>query len=246
MIKKLDIQIRLLKSAFLLMIFLIFTDLLMLVNVKPIGPDNTKVGFAAINQFFRDKIGTSSKWFLITDKIVYLAIFLVFVFAAIGIIQLIKRKNIKLVDSHIIALGITYIVTILFYFIFEKIVINYRPVKIFLDDTINEIGVLEASYPSTHTLIAVIFFITAAIEASKLITSEKYKIFKIVIYIYCGIMLITAVIGRLLSGVHWFTDIVGSLLLSAYIINLYYLLIFFIDLIKEKFPPKKSKDKVSE
>ena len=101
------------------------------------------------------------------------------------------------------------------YILADKIVINYRPV---LED-----GVLESSYPSSHTLLA------CCICASSLLIAKYYmknqKLLKIFNY-GTIILMIISVVGRLLSGVHWLTDILGGIIISAFLVYLYYSFIY--------------------
>ncbi|MBQ3005280.1 MAG: phosphatase PAP2 family protein, partial [Clostridia bacterium] len=101
----------------------------------------------------------------------------------------------------IIFLGIYYIVVIFSYLIFEMIPINYRP--IFIN------GFAEASYPSSTTLLVLSVMPTLVFQAE--IRIKKYK--KIIKFITV-LFSVSMVVGRLLSGVHWFTDIIGSCFLS--------------------------------
>ena len=97
------------------------------------------------------------------------------------------------------------------YIFFEKVIINYRPV---LED-----GVLEASFPSSHTLLAV------CICASSLLISKYYikdkKVLKM-FNIFTYALMIILVVGRLISGVHWFTDIMGGIIISTLLVSLYH------------------------
>lgn len=209
--KKINVQIKIIKSILLFLFFLIYTTLVSLVDLKPIGPTKTNVGFSTINQFFVEKIGVHAIFIKITDVLAIISFLVIAYFALLGLKQLITRKSIKKVDYQIIAMGFLYVALGVFYIIFEKIVINYRPVLI--DD------VLEASYPSSHTMLAVTVFGAAIFEIRRLFT-ERQTVAKFLTVLF-SIIIVISVIGRLLSGIHWFTDIVGGVILSAFLVYTY-------------------------
>jgi undecaprenyl-diphosphatase len=203
------------KSFYIAIIFLIsftvWTILLKYVDLKPIGPDNSTVGFATINGYFHRLTGTNMTLYTITDWLGLVPIFVAFFFGVIGLAEWIKRKSILKVDFGILTLGVFYIVVMLVYILFEKAVINYRPVLIN--------GYLEASYPSSTTLLCMCVMPTAIIQFKRLIKSKFLSQ-----SVTFAIVTFTAfmVIGRLLSGVHWLSDIIGGILLSAGLVTMYY------------------------
>lgn len=209
-------------SLIILIIFTIlsiaFTLLLSFVDVRS-SINNSSLGLATMNEKVFYAIGSSNLWYYITQVLGYLAIAVVITFAVIGIIQLIKRKNIKKVDKEIIGLGITYLLIALIYVFFEKVIIvNYRPI---LED-----GNLASSFPSSHTLLACVVFATALKEARILI---KNKFINNNIIFLLEFLVIIMIGGRLLAGVHWLSDIIASVLYSGVIVSLYYLLMFYFD-----------------
>jgi undecaprenyl-diphosphatase len=203
------------KSFYTAIIFLVsfavWTILLKYVDLKPIGPDNSTVGFATINGYFHRLTGTNMTLYTITDWLGLVPIFVALFFGVIGLAEWIKRKSILKVDFGILTLGIFYIVVMLVYILFEKVVINYRPVLIN--------GYLEVSYPSSTTLLCMCVMPTALIQFKRLIKSKflsQSVTFAIVTFTTF------MVIGRLLSGVHWLSDIIGGILLSAGLVTMYY------------------------
>lgn len=191
-----------LKACTLLASFALWTLLISTVDVQTIGPRDSAVGFATVNGFIHRLFGVHMTLYVITDWLGFVPVAVGFGFAVWGLVQWIKRKNILKVDRSILVLGGFYIVTLVAYLLFEEVVINYRPVLIG--------GYLEASYPSSTTLLVLCVMPTAAIFS-------KNKIIKGIIYGFMAFM----VIGRLASGVHWFTDIMGGILLSAGLVYLY-------------------------
>jgi len=202
--KKLIITILLLISS------IIFIVLLKRIDIKCDAVNNSCIGFATINQFIFNKIGVNMTWYVITDWLGIIPILMSMVYAIIGLKQLMKRKSIRKVDKEIIILGIFYVAVISIYILFEKYIINYRPILMN--------GFLEASFPSSHTLMTICLCGSSIIINNRLF---KNKFTKIINVISLFIIIIT-IIGRLISGVHWFTDIVGGILISSFLLMLFY------------------------
>lgn len=204
-------------SGILLLIAITFTILVKVVDVKQIGVYNSSIGFATLNQFIFETTGVNIIWYHITDWLGLIPVFMAIVYAFIGLIQLIKRRSIFKVDKEIILLGLYYIIVIALYVFFEKVIINYRPILMN--------GFLEASYPSSHTLM------TICICGSSILINKKLfnnKITKVINYLSIIIITIT-VVGRLISGVHWFTDIIGGILISSGLLMTFYSLLSIIN-----------------
>ncbi|MCR4728206.1 MAG: phosphatase PAP2 family protein [Lachnospiraceae bacterium] len=197
--------------AVLFIVFVAYTFVVKYVGVEAIGPEGSKVGLAGINGAFFEKFGYNATFHRISELLGYAAIGVALCFAAIGAMELIKGKSIKKVDIRIILLGIFYVLVVAFYALFEVLVINYRPV--ILDEG------LEASYPSSHTMLAVCVLATAVILIRELLNKSGIRT---AINILLTVLLVAIVVFRLFSGVHWFTDIIGALLLSASLCSLYH------------------------
>lgn len=195
-------------STMLFLSFVIFTILVKTIDVKPIGPNSTSVGFSTLNGFMLNKIGVNMIFYKITQVLGLIPILIAALYGIKGIIQLVKRKSLFKVDSEIMILGIFYAITIIIYLFFEKFIVNYRPV---LMD-----GKLEASYPSSHTMISIFISLSSIIVNRYLIKNSNINK-KINIFILIVMFLI--VIGRTISGVHWFSDILGGLLISAFLVK---------------------------
>ena len=181
--------------------FVIWTMLIQIIDVQPIG---TNIGFAKLNMWFNSIICVNMTLYTITDWLGLIPIFICMIFGLVGLIQLIKRKNLLKVDFDIILLGIYYVIVILCYLIFEMYPINYRPILIN--------GFMEASYPSSTTLLVLSVMPTLAFQCNLRLKSITLKRF---ITIFTVAFSVFMVAGRLISGVHWLTDIIGSCLLSA-------------------------------
>ena len=197
-------------STFSLILFTVWTILLNFVDKKPIGPNSSQVGFATLNELFHSLTGVNMALYTITDWLGLVPIFVGFGFTVFGLYQWIQRKSILKVDFSLLALGIFYIIVLICYILFEYIVINRRPVLID--------GFLEASYPSSTTLLVTTVMPPALIQFNKRI---KNKFFRCIVAFLIIVFLVLMVIGRLVSGVHWLTDIIGGLLLSIGLISLY-------------------------
>lgn len=191
--------------------FALFTLLLTCVDVQPIGPQESAVGFATVNGWVLQPLGVHLLWYHITDWLGVVAIAFAFGFAVVGLCQLVMRKSLRKVDGHILVLGGFYLLVITCYLFFEQVVINHRPVLMG--------GSLEASFPSSHTMIVVSIMATAAMEFRALCPRKRG--WCLTVDIIAAAVIAITVIGRLISGVHWFTDIAGGLLLSAALVALY-------------------------
>lgn len=198
----------------LVLISIIYTILVKYVDTSIIGPNGSVVGFSSLNSFVFNLTGNNMTLYKITEILGIIPILIALMYAVIGLIQVIDRKSLK-VDKELIALGILYIIVILIYAFFEKCIINYRPVLID--------GILEASYPSSHTLLS-ICICGSALLINKYLFNNK-KIYKYV-NIVSIISMVLIVLGRLLSGVHWASDIIGSIIISITLLKMletYYL-----------------------
>lgn len=217
-------------TGILILIAIIFTILVTVVDVQSIGPKGSEVGFATINKFVLELFGRNDIFYNITEWLGIIPIIMVMIYAFIGCMQLVKRKNLFKVDKEIIALGVFYVVVAGLYVFFEKVIINYRPVLIE--------GILEASYPSSHTLMSICFCGSALMLNKKYFKEKHCKILNI----FLIVTMILIVIGRLISGVHWFTDIVGGCLISAAVLMILNCFINNIEKTKEKAKRKVKKN----
>lgn len=186
-----------------LLLFIIWTVLIITVDVQPIGVNGSSIGLATLNTWFHNFTGVHMWMYVITDWLGLVPVFTCVVFGIIGFIQLIQRKSLFKVDFDLLVLGIYYIIVILSYLIFEMIPINYRP--IFIE------GKAEISYPSSTTLLVLSVMPTLVFQVKH--RCQNHKIKKL-ICILTNIFSILMVFARLISGVHWLSDIIGSVLIS--------------------------------
>ncbi len=190
--------------------FVVWTTLIQVVDVQSIGVNNTNVGLATINRWFHSLTGVNMTLYTVTDWLGLIPIFVCMLFGFMGLVQWIKRKSLLKVDFSVIISGIYYVIVILCYLIFEEITINYRPILIN--------GVMEASYPSSTTLLVLCVMPTLVFLTNRMLKSNKIKsAISVITFLFSSFM----VMGRLISGVHWLTDIMGSVFLSMGLFCIY-------------------------
>lgn len=187
-------------------LFAVLIVLVKTVDVQQIGPEGTSIGFAGINKTMNEATGLNMTLYKITEVLGLLALAVAGCFALLGLVQLIKRKSFAKVDPEIYALAGLYVVVLMLYVIFEKVIINYRPVIMPDEEHV------EASFPSSHTMLGFVIMGSTFIVIDKYIKNESIcKSIRIVSIL----ILIAIVLGRLFSGVHWLTDILGGVLISS-------------------------------
>ena len=205
-------------GAGLLAAFVLWTFLIINVDVQNIGQQGTAIGFAEFNTWFQGLTGVHMTLYTVTDWLGLVPIAVCMGFSVIGFIQLVRRKNLFKVDSDILLLGVYYALVIAGYLIFEMIPINYRPIPID--------GYMEASYPSSTTLLVLSVMPTLLFQINR---RCKSKIIKWITLVSAVLFSLFMVIGRLIAGVHWATDIIGSVLLSFGLFALYCAAVLYTD-----------------
>ena len=200
----------------LLVLFIVFTVLVKTVDVKEIGRQGTEVGMATVNEAFNDLTGYHEGLYKATEVVGYVAFLVIGIFGGVGLWQLIKRKSLLKVDRDILILGGFYVIVLGCYVLFEKVVINYRPICAG-DET------LEASYPSSHTLLLVAVMMTAIMQIAVRVRKASARNGLIAA---CAVVGVFVALGRAICGVHWLTDIIGGLMLAISLSIIYYALAF--------------------
>lgn len=194
----------------LLAAFAVWTFLIQTVDVQRIGPRQSAVGFATVNGWFHRLTNVHWMLYTLTDWLGLVPIVVCLLFAYVGLAQLVQRRSLLKVDLDIHLLGVYYVLVIFAYLLFEMVPLNYRPVLIE--------GILEASYPSSTTLLVLSVMPTLHFQAERrLKNSALRRCIRVLTVLFSVFM----VVGRLLSGVHWLTDIVGAILLSGGLFLLY-------------------------
>lgn len=194
----------------LLTAFVVWTFAVRFVDVQPIGPLGSTVGFATLNRFVHNVTGVHMSLYVITDWLGLVPIAVAVGFAVLGVAQWLKRRSLKKVDFTLFVLGGFYVIVIAVFFLFEVLVINYRPILIS--------GILEASYPSSTTMLVMCVMPTAILQLKSRI---RCRVLRRCVITAITVFVAFMVLARLISGVHWFTDIVGGILLSAGVGALY-------------------------
>ena len=194
----------------LLSAFVLWTVLILHIDVQNAGPNGTAVGFAAFNVWFHRLTGVHMAIYTITDWLGLVPVIICLCFGMLGLVQLITRRSLFKVDADILLLGAYYALVILGYLLFEMVPVNYRPVLIG--------GNLEASYPSSTALLVLSVMPTLKYQADRRIADPVInRVITVFVILFSAVM----VIGRLISGVHWATDIIGAVFLSSGLFMIY-------------------------
>lgn len=193
-----------------LFVFVVWTALVRFVDVQPIGPLGSSVGFATVNRLFHNITGVNMSLYTVTDWLGLIPLGVATGFAILGLVQLLRRKHILKVDYDVLVLGGFYLAVAAVYILFEVLHINYRPVLIN--------GYLEASYPSSTTMLVMCIMPTAAMQLNSRIKNNFLR--RCIVFVITAFILFM-VTGRLISGVHWVTDIIGGALLSVGLVLMY-------------------------
>lgn len=218
-------------AGVVLLISIIFTILVSTVDVQPSGISGTNLGFSTINHSVFDSIGTNDAIYLATEILGYIFIIPAAFFAVLGIIQLIKRKNFKKVDLHFYALLGLYIAVAATYVFFELVAVNYRPILID--------GKAEASYPSSHTMLAITVLLSSFLMICRLVKNRTIKFVALGVTAVCSVAM---AILRLYSGVHWATDIIGGILISVSLVLIFNAVLSLLDYLQLKKAENKNSD----
>ena len=190
--------------------FVLWTAAVSRVDVQTIGPRGSTVGFAGLNGFFHRLTGVHMNLYIVTDWLGLVPLMVVVGFGLLGLAQWIKRRHICRVDGSILLLGGFYVIVLAVYLLFETVVVNYRPVLIE--------GYLEASYPSSTTMLVMCVMPTAIRQFRRRIQNG---VFRCLVTVVITAFTLFMVVGRLVSGVHWLSDIIGGALLSTGLVLLY-------------------------
>lgn len=200
-----------LAGVVVLLLFIAWTVALHFVDVGAIGPQNSSVGFSTLNKTVHGVTGVHMLLYTITDWLGIIPICVALGFGILGLCEWVNRRKLLKVDYSLLALGVFYIVVMAVFIFFERFVVNYRPVLIN--------GILEASYPSSTTMLVMCVMPTAFMQLNSRIKNKTIRVFiSLIIILFIAFM----VIGRLISGVHWFSDIIGGALLSLGLVMIYY------------------------
>ena len=197
-------------SVLSLIAFAVWTVVVSQIDKQAIGPNGSVVGLATLNGAFHNFTGVHLSLYDLTDLLSIIPFIFIGGFALLALVQWIQRKSVFKIDHSLFALGGFYVVVMAVFLMFENVIINYRPILIE--------GVLEASYPSSTTMLVMCVFPTAIMQLWGRIKNKPAKIMvSLVLAAFTAFM----VICRIISGVHWITDIVGGALLSIGLVTMY-------------------------
>ncbi len=190
-------------AGVMLAAFVMWTVLVLTVNVKPTGPDGVTVGLAGLNAGWWQSTGTHAWAEKISDWLGYLTLLMAVGLAVWQIVVAVRGRSLRLARHWWVLDGVI-IAAVACYLLFELVVINGRPLLVE--------GALKASYPSTHALL----FATVLPWVAVIVGREvKNRPLVITVAVLCGVMALAGVILRAICGVHWFSDIIGGILLAG-------------------------------
>jgi len=193
-------------------LFLALMALVQTVDVAAIGPAETVIGLSHINGTVHELLGVHMVCYELTEVLGIAAIAVAGVFGLIGLVQLVRRKHLFAVDEKILVLGFVYAAVVVLYVLFEVLVINYRPVLMPGSE------LPEAAFPSSHTMLICVVMGSAMIAVKDYVKPVGLRR---LVQVLCMLVIAVTVVGRLLSGVHWVTDILGGVLISLCLVFLY-------------------------
>ena len=149
------------------------------------------------------------QWETATDVILIAAIAVLGVFGLLGLIEWISRKSLKKVDKELIGMIVPMLLMAATYFIFDKfLILNTRP---------NGSG--EPSFPSSHTMVVATIFFCVMLALPKYIKNKPLRIFLDIVML--ALIALTAT-GRVLSNMHWLSDVLGGLGFAMIFALIYY------------------------
>ena len=190
-------------SVAMLTLFVIWTLVVKFVDVD-------QVGLSHLNQFFWQHCGKYEIWARITKWLGYLCILVVACLVIWQVVQWVRRKSLWRVDKNLLLFNLVGVLFLVVYVFFEIVVINYRPL---LDN-----GVAKASYPSSH---AMLFVVVLSLLIWQVWHYYKSKSWQVILTVALTIFMVIGVVGRLFSGVHWFTDIVAGVIMGYSLVCFY-------------------------
>ena len=220
---------KLLIGAAFLLLFIVLIVLLKTADVALDEVTGKEIGLSGVNLAVRDAIGEHYRLYDLTQYLGYFAILIAAGFAVWACVRFcFARFKFRKMGFDFLVLAALYVAVLLFYVFFEVVVINYRPVLLE--------GKAEASFPSSHTMLSITVFVSAAkILYRRFAPSVSPVLFSLPFWALAAFV----AVARLFSGVHWLTDILGGVLLSL-------ALIFFFSFFSDRVPIETDEKKEPE
>jgi len=195
-------------AVVLFVAFAAFTYLVRTYDVAPVGYNGAEVGFSKLNAAAHEMFPGDDGSYELTKILGYICLIAVAVNGLEAAIDFFRHKGrISRMHKRNVITCIYYVVVGGFYVLFEFVVINTRPIS------------AEASYPSSHTMLALCVLYSVFVLLG--FSSWRYKFMASILRVICVVAMISMVVFRFLSGVHWLTDICGGILLSLSLMCLY-------------------------
>ena len=203
-------------SIILLISSVVFTAAVSFLDVRQNPDGGQNIGLSTVNLAFHNAFPYNGLLYNISEYAGYVPVLFALFFAIMGAVQAFKHKSLKKVDNAFYFLAVYYVAVGFVYLIFEKFCVNVRPIM--LD------GEWEASYPSSHTLFAITLSASTILVNNIFYAKSKWhKVLNILAIIF----MISVPIMRLFSGVHWLSDIVGGVVISATLVSFLNFALFF-------------------
>ncbi len=189
--------INFLKNNYILII--LFTLVVMLTVFIFTGV-TSKMDYYILTNISKIRTDFLTKLMILISEIGSWYFIIVLLFTCILLIKKLK-DNIILVINSLGVLGLNYLIKLIFR--------RARPVQFMM------IKIGGYSFPSGHAMVSFSLFTTLLIFINKYI---KNKNIKLILQIICLFLIIMMPISRVYLGVHYFTDVVTGMLISAIII----------------------------
>ena len=204
-------------SILLLISSIVFTVAVSFLDVKENPDGGHNIGLSSVNLAFHKTFPYNEVLHNISEYAGYIPVLFALFFALMGAGQALKHKSFKRVDNVLFFLAGYYVIVGFVYLIFEKFCINVRPIM--LD------GEWEASYPSSHTLFSITLSASAILVNDIFYAKAKWRRpMNVLAYIF----MLSVPVLRLFSGVHWLSDIVGGVIISATLVSILNYAFFFV------------------
>ncbi|MBR2281512.1 MAG: phosphatase PAP2 family protein [Spirochaetales bacterium] len=202
-------------SILLFAVFAVFTWCVTWYDMQPIGINGAYVGFGTINKAFHDMFPGDAGCYNATEVMGQFCILVAACNALLALGNLIHSRGFRRMGKRYLITMFYYAVIVALYIAFSLIPINSRPNN------------YEQSYPSSHTLVGLCVLYSEIVLLGY--GAKRNRDWIVIFDIALSILMTAMVVFRLLSGVHWFTDIVGGVLLSLALMCIYRTLVRYFD-----------------